>query len=47
MIAVILGVAVREPFALVARVEHLERIGACRVEQPEPGLGTADIRDDQ
>ena len=46
-IAVVLGVAARDPFALAALVELLDRVGAGRVEQPEPRFGAADIRDDQ
>ena len=42
-----LGVAVRDLFALAALIELLDRVGAGRVEQPEPRFSAADIRDDQ
>src|SRR5580693_8381766 len=42
-ITVILGVAARELSPLFARVDLLDRIGACRIEQPEPRVGPADI----
>ena len=43
----VFGVASREGFALAALVEPLERVGAGRLEEPEPRFGAADIRDDQ
>ena len=46
-IAVVLGVAARDPFALAALVKLLDRVGAGGVEQPEPRSGAADIGDDQ
>src|ERR1700721_2471973 len=41
-IAVVLGMAARDPFALVARIKLLEHIGPGRIEQPEPRPGAAD-----
>src|ERR1700729_3893462 len=40
-IAVILGVTVRESFALAVRVKLLDCVGAGRVEQSEPRFGAA------
>src|SRR5580704_5262306 len=45
--AIVLGVAAGESFALAARTNLLDRVGAGRVEQPEPRFGAADIRDKQ
>ena len=46
-ITVVLGVAVRERFTLVALVKLLDRISAGGVKQPKPRCGATDIRDDQ
>src|SRR5205823_3193677 len=45
--AVVLSVAARNPFALAAPGNLLNRIGTGGVEQPEPWSGAADIGDDQ
>ena len=46
-VAIILGVAARDRFALSAPLNLLDRVGTGGVEQPEPWLGAADIRDNQ
>jgi hypothetical protein len=46
-VAVVLGMAARDPFALAARIKLLELIGPGRIEQSKPRIGAADIHHDQ
>jgi hypothetical protein len=46
-IAIVRGVAERDPVALAALVKLFDRVAAGRVEQPEPRFSAADICDDQ